>query len=151
MCTLNKYLIILFLISVFTFGVNPYEMKNNLNALNGYVFANETNDSTSKESFQAALKQDKPVVVKFFSEWCSTCHYVAPIYAKTKSNYSNKASFFEIDVDKYPDLSDEFEVMYIPTIYVIDPETNKMVYVETSFLSSPEAFEKKLDLVSKGV
>lgn len=52
----------------------------------------------------------------FYAEWCGPCKLQAPIFEELARDYSNKAEFKKINVDKEGDLAIEKGIMVVPTI-----------------------------------
>ena len=58
----------------------------------------------------------KPVVVDFWAEWCGPCLAMAPTYEAVASEYSDRVSFYKLNVDEEPASAQQFNVMSIPTL-----------------------------------
>lgn len=86
------------------------------------VKANEVNaNSVVQEATSSAyLKQPGVVVVKFYADWCELCKPYAPAYESVAQDYSTFAKFFQVDVDKYPEIQQEFEINGLPRTLVLD-------------------------------
>lgn len=73
------------------------------------------------ENYQAeltkALDSGKPVVLKFYAEWCPACQAMKPMYEKAEKDLTDKATFYIVNVDKNNALSRQ--INSIPTIIVI--------------------------------
>ena len=63
---------------------------------------------------------EKPVVVKFYADWCGPCRIMATMIEELESEYSGKVSFFKINVDSSPELSGRFQVASMPTLVLIN-------------------------------
>lgn len=63
-------------------------------------------------------KSKKPVLVDFYATWCMPCRKLAPEIANLAKNYSNKMSFYRIDVDKNPAIASRFRVESIPALKI---------------------------------
>ena len=57
--------------------------------------------------FSSFVKQDKPVLVDFWATWCGPCRMLAPV---------GEVVVGKVDVDKCPELAQQFGVMSIPTL-----------------------------------
>lgn len=70
-------------------------------------------------SFQELLtKEDTPVLVDFWADWCGPCHALAPTIKQVKAHYGDKLRVLKIDVDKNQQLSAQYKVQSIPTLMV---------------------------------
>jgi thioredoxin 1 len=102
---------------------------------------------TSQSAFNKdVLTASKPVVVDFYATWCGPCKKMEPVMESLKKNYSGKATFVRVDVDKNPDLSAKYKITGIPAIFIF----KKGEMVDTSVgLVPQEELAKKIDAVVK--
>lgn len=72
-------------------------------------------DISSSDFDQKVLKSSIPVLVDFWAVWCAPCKLAEPVLEDLSKLYENKVTFFKLDVDKYSDLAQKYDVMSIPT------------------------------------
>lgn len=92
-------------------------------------------------TFEEAMKKDKPVVVKFYVDWCGACRRVAPVFDYVRSQYSDEAEFVMVNADLNPELTSSFGVRSFPSIFIVNPSTKETkeipfqsIFSEYSFL-----------------
>ena len=73
----------------------------------------------TKDTFEAeVLKSDKPVLLDFFAVWCGPCKMIAPILDEIAEERED-IKVCKINVDEEPELAAKYQVMSIPTLFVI--------------------------------
>ena len=72
------------------------------------------------ETFEAeVLKNDKPVIVDYWAEWCGPCRMVAPVLEQIATEYADKIDVVKLNIDENPVVSQRYGIMAIPTMSVI--------------------------------
>ncbi|MBQ7867152.1 MAG: thioredoxin [Clostridia bacterium] len=75
------------------------------------------NKLTSDIFEEKVLKNEKPVLVDFYADWCGPCKMLAPVVEQI-SNESDAYDVYKLNVDDAPDLAARYGVMSIPTLIV---------------------------------
>lgn len=73
----------------------------------------------TKENFEnEVLKSEKPVLLDFFAVWCGPCRILSPIIDEIAEEHP-EIKVGKINVDEQPELASAFDVMSIPTVFVL--------------------------------
>lgn len=73
----------------------------------------------TKENFnEEVLNSDKPVLLDFWAEWCGPCKMLLPVIEELASEVKN-AKICKINVDEQPELAEQFKIMSIPSLVVM--------------------------------
>lgn len=75
---------------------------------------------TTKDTFQKEVLDSKvPVLLDFWASWCAPCRMQGQILDKYEATVGDKAKIVKINVDEQPELAQQFGVMSIPTLVVM--------------------------------
>jgi thioredoxin 1 len=75
--------------------------------------------SITDASFDAeVLKNDKPVIVDYWAEWCAPCRMVAPVLEEIAQEHGDKLEVVKLNIDENPEIAQRYGIMQIPTLGV---------------------------------
>jgi thioredoxin 1 len=70
-------------------------------------------------SFEAdVLKNEKPVLVDYWAEWCGPCRQVAPVLEAILAEHGDKLDIVKLNVDENPEVTRRYGILNIPTLGV---------------------------------
>jgi len=80
--------------------------------------------STSNPLSELLADSDKPAVIKFHAEWCSTCKNYAPRFKAAKEEFSDEVDFYDINVDdsRYKALVKYGKISRIPDTFFVSAD-----------------------------
>ncbi len=61
-------------------------------------------------------RNDLPVVVDFWAEWCGPCKTMAPVFAQTAREQRTRFRLAKLDTDAQPDIAGRYGIRSIPTL-----------------------------------
>ncbi len=73
----------------------------------------------TKENFETeVLKSEKPVLLDFFATWCGPCKLLGPVIEQIAEEHP-ELTVGKINVDEEQELAASFQVMSIPSLFVL--------------------------------
>lgn len=73
----------------------------------------------TKENYQQEVMESQlPVLLDFWASWCNPCRMLSPIIDQIAEEHP-EIKVGKINVDEQPELASQFQVMSIPTLFVI--------------------------------
>lgn len=65
---------------------------------------------------EEVLRQDKPVLVDFWAQWCPPCHMIAPVLAEIAVERVGSLLVRKLNTDENPLTARNYQVMSLPTL-----------------------------------
>ena len=71
------------------------------------------------DSFEVdVLKNEKPVIVDYWAEWCGPCKQVAPVLEEIAKEHADKIDVVKLNIEENPQTAQKYGIMLIPTLNV---------------------------------
>ncbi|MEK4730423.1 MULTISPECIES: thioredoxin family protein [unclassified Paenibacillus] len=70
---------------------------------------------SSKSEFDAAINSSKLTVAVFKADWCGDCKFIDPFMPEVEDKFANDLNLVEVDVDHVGTVSEEQNIMGIPS------------------------------------
>ncbi|MFA5596520.1 MAG: thioredoxin [Pusillimonas sp.] len=71
----------------------------------------------TKDTFQAAVLDSKPLIVDFWAPWCGPCRSFSPIFEKVAGSHDD-ITFAKVNTEEQEELAGALGIRSIPTLMV---------------------------------
>lgn len=99
---------------------------------------------TSPEQFQVSIQSSHLIVAVFKADWCGDCKFIDPFMPEVEEKYSGRLTLIEVDVDKVGDVSQEQNILGIPS-FVAYTDGRELVRFVNKLRKSRQEIEDFLD------
>ncbi len=91
----------------------------------------------SEEKFNEIIQSDKPVIIKFYADWCPDCKRMDAFISGVIKEFNNY-EWYEINSDEVKGIAEKHEVMGIPSILIFQ-NGEKKAHQHSAYTKTPES------------
>jgi len=91
----------------------------------------------TQEEFNDVIQSDKPVIVKFFADWCPDCKRMDMFIGDVMDEFKNY-EWYEVNSDEISGLAEKYEVMGIPSMLLFQ-NGEKIAHQHSADTKTPES------------
>ena len=95
---------------------------------------------TKKSPKTILLESQEPLLVDFYADWCGPCQTLSPVLEKVVTELQGKVSLFKVNVDKHPQLAQQFAIRSIPHLMLF--KRGKILWRKGGLLTSAELLKQ---------
>ena len=70
--------------------------------------------------YNQIINEGKPVLLDFYADWCGPCRILLPTVEKLANKYEGEFNIAKVNVDRNPELAQQFGVRSIPALFFIN-------------------------------
>ena len=107
------------------FLTRPSVSTSSLSPVSGLMSLRQM--AQSSIAYDDAIANQKPTLVEFYADWCTTCQSLAPTLHELQQDYANQVNFVMLDIDdpRWAAQIDQYQVTGVPKIVLLT--TNQQV------------------------
>ncbi|SHH28546.1 thioredoxin family protein [Virgibacillus chiguensis] len=98
---------------------------------------------TTEAAFQETIKSDKPVIIKFYADWCPDCKRLDMFIGDIMDEF-NQYAWYEINSDEVEGIAQKYDVMGIPSILIFQ-NGEKKAHQHSAYTKTPESVREFLE------
>ncbi len=111
--------VIVFAVASF-FLTRPAEQTQGVSAVSGLMSL----QTAAKEAmpYETAIANQKPTLIEFYADWCTTCQAFAPTLQAVHQDVGNRVNFVMLDIDnpRWQTQVRQFRVNGVPYLVLLD-------------------------------
>jgi thioredoxin 1 len=75
--------------------------------------------NVTDDSFESdVLRNETPVLVDYWAEWCGPCKMIAPVLEEVADEYAGKLVVAKLNIDDNPNTPPKYGIRGIPTLMI---------------------------------
>jgi len=82
------------------------------------LFSGHPSPATTANFAKHIARNDVPVVVDFWADWCMPCKMMAPVFERVAAEMEPDIRFLKLDTESEPDIANRYRIQGIPTVMV---------------------------------
>jgi thioredoxin 1 len=86
------------------------------------------------------FESQEPLLVDFYADWCGPCQTLSPVLEKVIAELQGKVTIFKVNVDKHPQLAQQFAIRSIPHLMLF--KRGKILWRKGGLLTSAELLKQ---------
>jgi thiol-disulfide isomerase/thioredoxin len=90
----------------------------------------------SEQKFNEVIQSEKPVIVKFFADWCPDCKRMNMFINDVIEEFPDY-DWYEINSDDVKGIAEKYEVMGIPSMLIFQ-NGKKIAHQHSAYTKTPE-------------
>ena len=98
----------------------------------------------SESHYYKVIADSKPSVLLFKAQWCGDCRYIEPFMPEVEASYQERLSFYTIDRDQLPELSQQLGILGIPS-FLVYRHNQELIRFVSKLRKTREEIERFLD------
>ncbi|MDN4604652.1 thioredoxin family protein [Paenibacillus sp. F6_3S_P_1C] len=98
---------------------------------------------TSKPEFDVAIQSPRLTVAVFKADWCGDCKFIDPFMPEVEEKFARELTLVEVDVDQVGTVSEEQNILGIPS-FVAYTDGRELVRYVNKLRKSREEIEQFL-------
>ncbi|GIP59963.1 MULTISPECIES: thioredoxin family protein [Paenibacillus] len=98
----------------------------------------------SAAEFNVSIQSSNLVVAVFKADWCGDCKFIDPFMPEVEEKYADRLTLIEVDVDKVGEVSQEQNILGIPS-FVAYADGRELVRFVNKLRKSREEIEDFLN------
>ncbi len=91
----------------------------------------------TEAQFKDIIQSDKPVIIKFYANWCPDCKRMDMFIDDVMKQFNNY-SWYEVNTDEIEGIAATYEVMGIPSILIFQ-NGEKKAHQHSAYTKTPES------------
>lgn len=98
-------------------------------------------------TYDLAMKDKKPFIAVFYTDWCTYCIRFMPKYKIISDIYKDKYNFVMINAENptYGSVVEDYAIGSFPTVYIIDPTIDNRILINNTLYDDLSRLRTEFD------